>query len=211
MKGDCHEQGAGRDASIPEYVLLDGVVRPALALEEHKMFASFRMGIAVLAAVAVASLTLASAQTARDGHSEKTMSKPSKEFLSPKALIPPGPAGYSHVAKVNRGTIVYISGQVPVDASGKLIGEGDFEAQVEQVFANLKIAVEAAGGTMADIVKLNYCLAPEVAQTEVPKLRPIRDRYINVEKPPASTFVVVSRLSRPGWLIEIEAVAALDD
>ena len=138
------------------------------------------------------------------------MSKPSKEFINPKALIPPGPAAYSHIAKVNSGTIVYISGQVPSDASGKVIGEGNFEAQVEQVFANLKIAVEAAGGVMADIVKLNYYLAPEVEQSEVPKLRPIRDRYINVEKPPASTFVVVSRLMRPGWLIEIEAIAALD-
>jgi len=45
----------------------------------------------------------------------------------------------------------------------------------------------------------------------VPKLRPIRDRYLNVEKPPASTFLVVSRLARPGWLIEIEAVAAIDN
>lgn len=139
------------------------------------------------------------------------MSKPSKEFISPKNLIPPGPAGYSHIAKVNRGTIVYLSGQVPCDASGKMIGEGDFEAQVEQIFANLKIAVEAAGGTMADIVKLNYFLVAEVDQAIVPKLRPIRDRYINVENPPASTFVVVSRLMRPGWLIEIEAVAAIDD
>ena len=91
-----------------------------------------------------------------------------------------------------------------------MIGEGDFEAQVEQIFGNLKIAVEAAGGTMADIVKLNYYLVAEVDQAIVPKLRPIRDRYINVEKPPASTFVVVSRLMRPGWLIEIEAVAAID-
>ena len=49
-----------------------------------------------------------------------------------------------------RGTIVYISGQVSSNASGKIIGEGDFEAQVEQVFANLKIPVEAAGGAMAD-------------------------------------------------------------
>jgi enamine deaminase RidA (YjgF/YER057c/UK114 family) len=138
------------------------------------------------------------------------MSKPSKEFISPKALIPPGPAAYSHVAKVNSGAIVYISGQVPSDASGKLIGEGNFEAQVEQIFGNLKIAVEAAGGTMADIVKLNYYLVADVDQAEVPKLRPIRDRYINVAKPPASTFVVVSRLMRPGWLIEIEAVAAID-
>jgi enamine deaminase RidA (YjgF/YER057c/UK114 family) len=138
------------------------------------------------------------------------MSKPSKEFISPKTLIPPGPAAYSHVARVNSGAIVYISGQVPSDASGKLIGEGNFEAQVEQIFGNLKIAVEAAGGTMADIVKLNYYLVADVDQAEVPKLRPIRDRYINVAKPPASTFVVVSRLMRPGWLIEIEAVAAID-
>ena len=175
------------------------------------MVASFKTGIAVLAAFAAASLTPLAAQTARDGREAETiMSKPSKEFISPKTLIPPGPAGYSHIAKINRGTIVYLSGQVPVDASGKLVGEGDFAAQVEQVFANLKIAVEAAGGTMADIVKLNYYIVPEVDPATVPKLRPIRDRYINVEKPPASTFLVVSRLSRPGWLIEIEAVAAID-
>jgi enamine deaminase RidA (YjgF/YER057c/UK114 family) len=138
------------------------------------------------------------------------MSKPSKEFLSPKTLIPPGGTGYSHVAKVNRGTTVYLSGQVSSDATGKLIGEGDFEAQVEQVFHNLKLAVEAAGGTMADIVKLNYYVVAELDQAIVPKLRPIRDRYINVENPPASTFLVVTRLMRPGWLIEIEAVAAIE-
>jgi len=136
------------------------------------------------------------------------MSKPSKEFLSPKTLIPP--AGYSHIAKVNHGTIVYLSGQVASDASGKLIGEGNFEAQAEQVFRNLKIAVEAAGGTMADIVKLNIYLVAEVDQAAVPKLRAIRDRHVNAEQPPASTLVVVSRLARPGWLVEIEAVAALE-
>jgi enamine deaminase RidA (YjgF/YER057c/UK114 family) len=99
---------------------------------------------------------------------------------------------------------------VPCDARGKLIGEADFEAQVEQVFHNLKLAVEAAGGTMADIVKLNYYVVAELDPATVPKLRPIRDRYINVENPPASTFLVVSRLMRPGWLIEIEAVAAIE-
>jgi enamine deaminase RidA (YjgF/YER057c/UK114 family) len=137
------------------------------------------------------------------------MSKPSKEFLSPKTLMPP--VGYSHIAKVNRGTIVYLAGQVSGDASGQLVGEDNFEAQAEQVFRNLKIAVEAAGGTMADIVKLNIDLVAEVDQAAVPKLRAIRDRYVNVETPPASTLVVVSRLARPGWLIEIEAVAALED
>jgi enamine deaminase RidA (YjgF/YER057c/UK114 family) len=136
------------------------------------------------------------------------MAKPSKEFSSPKTLIPP--AGYSHIAKVNRGTIVYLAGQVASDASGKLVGEGNFEAQVEQVFKNLKLALEAAGASMADIVKMNTYLVAEVSQDDIPKLRAIRDRYLNTGKPPASTLVVVSRLARPGWLVEIEVVAAID-
>jgi enamine deaminase RidA (YjgF/YER057c/UK114 family) len=133
----------------------------------------------------------------------------SKEFFSPATLPPP--VGYSHVAKVNKGTLIYLAGQVSSDASGKLVGEGNFEAQAEQVFSNVRIAVESAGGTMADIVKMNIYLVAEVSQDEVPKMRAIRDRYVNKEKPPASTLVVVSRLARPGWLLEIEAIAALDD
>ena len=132
-----------------------------------------------------------------------------KEFFSPATLPPP--VGYSHIAKVNKGTMIYLAGQVSSDASGKLVGEGDFEAQAEQAFKNLKIAVEAAGGAMTDIVKLNVYLVAEVGQAEVPILRAIRDRYVNKEKPPASTLVVVTRLARPGWLVEIEAIAALED
>lgn len=63
---------------------------------------------------------------------------------------------------------------------------------------------------MTDIVKFNIYLVAEVEQADVPKLRAIRDRYVNLEKPPASTLVVVSRLARPGRLVEIEAVAALE-
>ena len=132
----------------------------------------------------------------------------SKEIFSPSTL--PLPTGYSHIAKVNKGTLVYIAGQVSSDASGKLIGEGNFEAQVEQVFKNLKLALEAAGAAMTDIVKMNTYLAAEVSQDDLPKMRAIRDRHLNKEKPPASTLVVVSRLARPGWLIEIEVVAAID-
>jgi enamine deaminase RidA (YjgF/YER057c/UK114 family) len=132
----------------------------------------------------------------------------SKEIFSPATLPPP--TGYSHVAKVNKGTLVYIAGQVSADASGKVVGEGNFEAQVEQVYKNVKLALEAAGATMADIVKLNTYLVAEVSQDDLPKMRAIRDRYLNKEKPPASTLVVVSRLVRPGWLIEVEAVAAID-
>ncbi len=102
-----------------------------------------------------------------------------KEIFSPATLPPP--VGYSHVAKVNKGTLIYLAGQVSSDASGKLVGEGNFEAQAEQVFTNVKLAVEAAGGTMADIVKMNVYLVAEVGQDGVPKMRAIRDRYVNKE------------------------------
>jgi enamine deaminase RidA (YjgF/YER057c/UK114 family) len=136
------------------------------------------------------------------------MAKPAREFFSPQTLPPP--VGYSQIAKINKGALVYIAGQVASDASGKLVGEGNFEAQVEQVFRNLKAAVEAAGGTIADIVKINNYIVADVDPNELTKFRTIRDRYLNTESPPASTLVYVSRLARPGWLIEIEAVAAVD-
>ena len=132
----------------------------------------------------------------------------SKEFFSPSTLPPP--VGYSHIAKVSKGTLVYIAGQVSSDASGRLVGEGNFEAQVEQVFKNLKLALDAAGATMADIVKMNTYLVAEVSQDDVARLRAIRERHLNTAKPPASTLVVVSRLARPGWLVEIEVIAAID-
>ena len=136
------------------------------------------------------------------------MSKPSKEFINPKALL--SPPGYSHVAKVNKGTMVYLAGQVACDASGRLVGEGNFEAQVEQVYANLKIALEAAGGTMADIVKLTTYILAEVDPANITRLRAVRDRHVNAAQPPASTLLYISRLAQAGWLIEIEAVAAIE-
>ena len=126
-----------------------------------------------------------------------------KEFFSPATLPPP--VGYSHVAKVNKGTMIYLAGQVSSDASGKLVGEGNFEAQAEQVFRNIGIGLQTAGATMADIVKLNVYIVAEVDQVDVPKLRAIRDRHVNTATPPASTLVFVTRLARPGWLIEIDA------
>src|SRR3954466_12113778 len=137
---------------------------------------------------------------------EATMSK---EIFSPATLPPP--TGYSHIAKVNKGTLIYLAGQVSSDASGALVGEGDFGAQAERVYANVKIAVEAAGATMADIVKLNTYIVADVDPAEVPKMRAIRSRYLGAGSPPASTLVYGSRLAQPGWLLEVEAIAALDD
>ncbi len=111
---------------------------------------------------------------------------------------------------MTKGKIVLIAGQVAHDADGKLVGEGDFRAQVEQIFKNLDAAVRAAGGTFKDIVKINnYCVA-SVAPEEITAFRDVRDRYVDLAHPPTSTFVYVSRLVRPGWLFEIDAMAVID-
>ena len=119
------------------------------------------------------------------------------------------PSGYSHVAEVNEGKIVYIAGQVALDKSGNLVGKDDFRAQVQQVFENLKAAVESAGGDFNSVVKLNYFCAESVDPSQISVVREIRDKYVNISNPPVSTFVVVKRLVRPEWLIEVEAVAVV--
>ena len=126
----------------------------------------------------------------------------SRRFLSPDSL--PAPFGYSHVVDAPASRIVFVSGQVPLDAAGNLVGEGDFAAQVRQVFENLTAALLAADASWSDVVKLDYFVR-DIG--EVAALRAIRDEYVNTEQPPASTLVEVSRLFRDDVLVEIEAVA----
>jgi reactive intermediate/imine deaminase len=130
---------------------------------------------------------------------------PERRFLSPETLAPP--FGYSHVVDVRPGRLVYISGQVPLDTEGNLVGPGDFEAQAHQVFANLTAALEAADASWSDVVKVTYFLR-DVGN--IVHLRAIRNEYTDAEHPPASTLVEVSRLFRDDVLVEIEAVAVVD-
>jgi 2-iminobutanoate/2-iminopropanoate deaminase len=125
-------------------------------------------------------------------------------LLSPKSIH--APRGYSHSARVSSGTLLFIAGQVALDASGKLVGTGDFRAQTQQIFQNLQAAVEASGGGFRDIVKLNVYVL-DVAN--LADFRDVRDRHIDVNHPPTSTVVQVAALFRPEFMIEIEAVAAL--
>jgi reactive intermediate/imine deaminase len=125
-------------------------------------------------------------------------------FVKTDAL-PPSP-GYSQAVEVRPGRIIYVAGQVSMDRSGNLVGEGDMRAQAQQTFENLKAALEATGAKFENVVKLNYYVL-DVAQ--LPAVREVRDKFVNAANPPASTAVEVKRLFREGFLIEVEAVAAL--
>jgi enamine deaminase RidA (YjgF/YER057c/UK114 family) len=102
---------------------------------------------------------------------------------------------------------LFISGQVSQDAKGNLVGKGDIEKQTRQVLANQKIAVEAAGGTVADICKITIFVAglDEAAYRVIGQCR----REFFGKEFPASTMVEVKRLASPDWLIEIEAYALI--
>jgi enamine deaminase RidA (YjgF/YER057c/UK114 family) len=128
-------------------------------------------------------------------------------YLSSEEL-PPSP-GYTQVLSAQGTRTVYVSGQVAVDAQGALVGEGDLRAQTEQVFANLQTALAAAQASFADVVKLTTFvvnLTPEALAT----VREVRKRYLDAERLPTSTLVGVTVLANPAWLIEIEAIAVLE-
>ena len=118
------------------------------------------------------------------------------------------PLGYSHVVEVRSGHTLYIAGQLALDQEGKLVGPGDFRAQVKQVFENLKARLEEGGATFKDVVKLNYYLTDA---SDLQALRDTRNSYINTENPPASTLVVVKQLVREEYLIEVEAIAVTSE
>jgi enamine deaminase RidA (YjgF/YER057c/UK114 family) len=126
------------------------------------------------------------------------------QFLSPAVL--PAPAGFSQVAKVTGGQTIYLSGQVPLDAAGELVGRGDFRAQAQQVFENIDAALAAAGAKFGQVVKLTMFV---VDRSYVPMLREVRDQYVNTVAPPASTLVVVQGLVREEFLLEVEAIASV--
>ncbi len=116
------------------------------------------------------------------------------------------PTGYTHIVEVSGpARTIYISGQIAFDKEGKLVGEGDMKAQAEQVFRNLQTALTAAGAKFSDVVKMNSYITD---MSKAQAVRDVRARYF-ADAVPASTFVEVKGLARPGLMLEIEVVAVV--
>ena len=113
--------------------------------------------------------------------------------------------GYSHAVSF-AGPMVMVSGQVPLDAEGRLVGYDNCEEQTRQVFRNLENALAAAGSTMGDVVKLTVFLT---TMADLDAFRSVRDEFVDRERPPASSLVQVSGLVHPAFRVEIEAMAAV--
>jgi enamine deaminase RidA (YjgF/YER057c/UK114 family) len=160
----------------------------------------------VAASTAGALLPAASAAHAQTPQTQpkKPQSQPPTRLKRRNPVALAAPRGYSHVVEVIGGRTIYVSGQVAVDQKGTVVGAGDLRAQTQQVFANLKTALEAAGATFADVVKLNFYML-DASQVQI--VRDVRDTFITFDAAPASTLVEVRRLAREEFLIEVDAIA----
>jgi enamine deaminase RidA (YjgF/YER057c/UK114 family) len=118
------------------------------------------------------------------------------------------PLRYAQGVKTTGGTIVWISGQVSQDRDGKVVHRGEFAGQARQALANLKAMVEAAGGTIHDIVKVTTYLTDLRYREELAR---IRAEFFPDGKLPASTLVGVTGLADPDMLVEIEAIAVIPE
>ena len=126
----------------------------------------------------------------------------SLQRINPSSL--PRVPGYSQVATVAGGELVFIAGQVALDAAGAVVGPGDFVAQATQTFRNLLAALEAAGTGPNNLIKLTTFVTD---MSQLAAFRSVRDQFLDPAHLPASTLVEVSRLFRPELLIEIEGIA----
>ncbi len=127
--------------------------------------------------------------------------------LTPAGLFKP--AAYTQVVVATGRRMVFVAGQVSIDAEGKLVAPGDFAGQVKQVFANLRSALDGAGATPADVTKITIYIVgyrPEMRSL----VGEARSAVFGPATLPASTLVGVQALAEPGFLIEIEAIAVLD-
>ena len=127
-----------------------------------------------------------------------------KQALTPEGMAKPGGPFSSGVKS---GRLVFVAGQVAIDSAGKTVGVGDIRAQTRKVLDNVREVLRAGGATMDDVVKVTVFLTDMAQIAGVQEVRPdfFQPPY------PASTLVEVSQLVNPEWMIEIEAIAVVDE
>jgi 2-iminobutanoate/2-iminopropanoate deaminase len=122
--------------------------------------------------------------------------------------VPGQPEPISHYTDAVRvGDLVFVSGCVPVDSNGRLVGEDDVVAQARQTLENVGAVLAAGGCSFADVAKVTIFLTDV---DDRPLINPVRQEFFGDARP-ASTLVEVSRLAIPGAKIEVEAVAVVPD
>ncbi|SDH08000.1 Enamine deaminase RidA, house cleaning of reactive enamine intermediates, YjgF/YER057c/UK114 family [Lentzea fradiae] len=123
----------------------------------------------------------------------------------------PGTPGYAHAVTVS-GRLAFVSGQVAVDATGRVVGVDDLAAQTRQALSNLHHVISVFGADWSDVVKFTWYV---LDVSDVQTIRDVRDEMLRPVlgelHNPASTLVQVAGLFGPDFLVEVEAVVSIPD
>lgn len=139
-----------------------------------------------------------------------------KQYFNPPTLFPSQQYGFSQIVTSSGGTTVYLSGQVAWNAEQQLTAadettpaELDLATQTNHTLRNIAIALATVGGTLDDVVSLRIYLVGSAIHNSAP-IREGLLAFFNPERLPSSTWIGVSALANPDFLIEIEATAVLE-
>ncbi len=118
----------------------------------------------------------------------------------------PDPPHFSRAVETTRGRTVYFAGQAPIDSAGNVVGTNLTE-QTERCLDKMAGILEAAGGSMADLVHLTFYVTDISRFSEV---QPARDKYFTGPVYPAMSGLEVAALAHPDWLVEVDGIAHID-
>src|SRR6266513_1194555 len=131
-----------------------------------------------------------------------------KEYVNPNSLFSSLPYGFSQVVIATGRKMVFISGQTAWEPQKNIVGGDSVLEQARQAFRNLETAMGAAGGTLKDVVALRIYVVDYQAESGTAVGTVLRE-FFSQENPPASTWIGVSALAAPEFLIEIKATRGL--
>lgn len=126
-----------------------------------------------------------------------------------RCINPPGASvpGISQAMLVEQGRLLLLSGHVPFDSNGALVG-ADLETQLHQAFQNIRETLQAAGADTSALARISIYVRdyhPDMLAT----IRAVRDQWVNTEHPPASALIGVASLFHPDVLVEVDGMAVL--
>ena len=126
-----------------------------------------------------------------------------------EAVVPPGYSipGLSQ-GMFAEGRLLFLSGHVPLNPDGSMVAPGQLEPQLVSIYDNLAVTLKAAGASFDHVARMTTYIVGRTPAA-IPILRGVRNRYVNLDRPPASTLLGVAALFHPDCVAEIELVAVL--
>lgn len=147
------------------------------------------------------------AQEHRVNHHPSALSNAGRGLLRPVNVAGAAVPGLSQAVIVENGRLMFLSGHVPMTRGGGILPPS-LEAQLVQVFENLHATLRDAGGGAESLVRITIYVRG-FQSSMLPLIRGVRDRYVDVARPPASALIGVDALFHPDVLVEVDAVAVL--